>query len=57
LCWDLHDGECAVKYLRWAPKGRLLSIESESTRNNPPVFREVEEVKLIGRVIWAWRKF
>ena len=57
MCWDLHDGECAVKYLRWAPKGRLLSIESESTRNNPPVFREVEEVKLIGRVIWAWRKF
>ena len=57
LCWDLYDGECAVKYLRWAKKNRLLSVESEDAKNNQPVFKDVEEVQLIGRVIWAWREF
>jgi phage repressor protein C with HTH and peptisase S24 domain len=56
LCWDLSDGECAVKYLRWADQGRILSIESE----NPlvkPMFKRADEVALIGKVIWAWREF
>ena len=56
LCWDLFDGECAAKYLRWAEKGRWLSIESENKRY-PPVVKPVEEVKLIGKIIWAWREF
>ena len=57
LCWDLRDGECALKYLRWAKKGRLLSIESEDSKRFKPVFREIDEVQLVGRVIWAWREF
>lgn len=55
LCWDLHDGECAVKILRWAEKGRLLSIESA----NPfyaPVFKSVDDIILVGRVIWSCRE-
>ena len=56
LCWDLYDGECAAKYLRWAEKGRWLSIESENKRY-APVVKSVEEVKLIGKIIWAWREF
>lgn len=56
LCWDLSDGECAVKYLRWAEKGRTLSIESENPLHKP-TFRGVDEVVLIGKVIWAWREF
>jgi phage repressor protein C with HTH and peptisase S24 domain len=56
LCWDLYDGECAAKYLRWAEKGRWLSIESENKRY-APVVKAVDEVKLIGRIIWAWREF
>lgn len=56
LCWDLSDGECAVKYLRWAEKGRLLSIESEMPYVKP-VYKAVEDVVLIGKVIWAWREF
>jgi len=56
LCWDLLDGECAVKYLRWAKKNQFLSIESENAKAFPPVFRDVEDVKLIGRVIWSWRE-
>jgi transcriptional regulator with XRE-family HTH domain len=56
LCWDLDEGECAVKRLRWAEKGHLLLIESED-RFYPPVVKRVQEVILIGQVIWAWREF
>jgi len=56
LCWDLYDGECAAKYLRWAEKGRWLSIESEN-KAYAPVVKAAEEVKLIGKIIWAWREF
>jgi transcriptional regulator with XRE-family HTH domain len=56
LCWDLYDGECAAKYLRWAEKGRWLSIESENKRY-APVVKAVDEVRLIGKIIWAWREF
>ncbi|MDR1043736.1 MAG: S24 family peptidase [Candidatus Adiutrix sp.] len=56
LCWNLDDGQCAVKYLRWAEKGRLLSIESENALHRP-IFKPVEDVLLIGQVIQAWRDF
>jgi hypothetical protein len=56
LCWDLYDGECAVKYLSWAQKDKFLSIESEDSRRYKPVIKGVDEVKLIGRVIWSWRE-
>lgn len=56
LCWDLSDGECAVKRLRWADKGKLLSIESEE-KFYSPVFKKPREITLIGRVIWGWREF
>ena len=54
LCWDLSDGECAVKRLRWAEKYRLLCIESADPFY-PPVFKSVNDVVLIGQVIWSWR--
>lgn len=56
LCWDREEGECAVKYLRWAERGKLLSLESENAFYKP-VFKSVDEVLLIGKVIWAWRDF
>ncbi len=56
LCWDREEGECAVKYLRWAERGKLLSVESENNFYKP-VFKNVDEVILIGKVIWAWRDF
>jgi len=56
LRWDSFDGECAVKYLRWAEEGRLLSIESANPYYKP-VFKDVNDIALIGRVILAWRKF
>lgn len=55
LCWDLSDGECAVKRLRWAEKPRLLSIESYDPFY-APVFKDVKDVVLIGEVVWSWRE-
>ena len=56
LCWDRDEGECAVKYLHWAEKVEWLSIESEN-KFYKPVVKRVEDMILIGRVIWAWREF
>jgi phage repressor protein C with HTH and peptisase S24 domain len=56
LCWDLNDGECAVKKLKWAEKGRSLLIESANPYYGPEV-KQVKDVRLIGKVIWAWREF
>jgi len=54
LCWDLYDGECAIKRLRWAEKGRTLALESINPAFSSR-FMSPSEVKLIGRVIWSWR--
>lgn len=55
LCWDLHDGDCAVKRLYWADKGQRLALESEN-KDYPLKFMDVDDVLLIGRVIWSWRE-
>ena len=55
LCWDLEEGECAVKRLSWAEKGKSLIISSENDFYKP-VLRKINEVKLIGKVIWSWRE-
>jgi len=56
LCWDRDHGECAVKRLRWAERGRLLAIESADHEVNPTIYRHPDEVLLIGKVIWSWRE-
>ena len=60
LCWDLTEGEYAVKHLSWYRKGEEILIESENRKgktDNPPQNKAVDEIKIIGRVIWAWRSF
>lgn len=54
LCWDIEEGECAVKYLRWAEKDKWVSIESANL-DYKPVFKRPGDVVLIGHVIWSWR--
>ena len=55
ICWDLDYGECAVKYVSWAEKDRLLAIESEN-KFYETIYRKPKEVLVIGRVIWSWRE-
>jgi len=54
-CYDLEGGSCSVKYLRWIEKKKWLAIESANTFYEP-VFKRPEEVVLIGKVIWSWRR-
>jgi hypothetical protein len=57
LCIDMQDGICAVKYLRWGVKGESVIISSHDSQQYGPISRSLEEIQLIGRVIWAWREF
>jgi phage repressor protein C with HTH and peptisase S24 domain len=56
LCYDLDFGECAVKFLSWAAKDRLLAIGSQNAALYPAVYRKPSEVRIVGRVIWASRE-
>jgi transcriptional regulator with XRE-family HTH domain len=57
LCWDLQDEECAVKYLRWAERGKSILITSPNQEAHAPLVRSLADIRLVGRVIWAWREF
>jgi len=47
--------EGKVKYLRWAEKGKFLTVESEN-KFYKTVIKRPKEVTLIGQVIWSCRK-
>jgi phage repressor protein C with HTH and peptisase S24 domain len=51
------SGECAVKFLSWAAKDKLLAIGSQDAALYPAVYRKPSEVRIVGRVIWASREF
>jgi phage repressor protein C with HTH and peptisase S24 domain len=54
LCWEA-DGECSVKHLRWAEKGRSLLITSPNQELYPPLVKRLADIRIVGRVIWSWR--
>jgi transcriptional regulator with XRE-family HTH domain len=56
LCWDLDDGECAVKYLRRADNGKSVVIWSRNGDLYPPIVKPIRDIQLIGRVIFSWRE-
>jgi hypothetical protein len=53
----LQKGECAVKYLRWGERNRSIVIYSPDSTGYQAIVRRLDEIQLIGRVIWAWREF
>jgi hypothetical protein len=57
LCWDLDASVCGIKRLSWAKRGVLLALASEAGDAYPPLYREPHEIRLVGRVVWAWREF
>jgi phage repressor protein C with HTH and peptisase S24 domain len=57
LCYEPGFGECAVKFLSWAAKDKLLAIGSQNAALYPAVYRKPSEIRLVGRVIWASREF
>jgi phage repressor protein C with HTH and peptisase S24 domain len=57
LCYDFDTNVCSVKYVSWAVKREYLAIESANRELYPPVYIAPTKVHIVGRVIWAWRKF
>ena len=53
---DPSVGQNAVKRLKWAEKDRLLMVVSDNPAVNP-IFKDVRDVILHGRVIWCWGEF
>jgi transcriptional regulator with XRE-family HTH domain len=55
LCWELTEGECAVKYLSLTENQNYVLISSPDIYLHPPFVKRIEDIQLIGRVIWSWR--
>ncbi len=51
---DISQEQFAIKRLKWVEAGKLLAIESEN-KLYATIYRKLEEVQLIGRVLWSWR--
>jgi transcriptional regulator with XRE-family HTH domain len=56
ICWDLQEGECAVKFLSWGEKGKSVLITSPDIFLHPPITKRLSDIQLIGRIIWSWRE-
>jgi len=52
----LSDYECAVKRLSLSRNKDIVIIESDNP-SEKTVTEEVDNIKLIGRIVWAWREF
>lgn len=55
LCWELDQGQCAVRRLKWVERGQLLAIEAENP-SHETVYKRARDIRLIGRIIWSWRE-
>ena len=53
---DPSVGQNAVKRLSWAIKDRVLMVESDNP-SEKMTFKEVQDVALHGRIVWAWGEF
>ena len=56
VCLNREDEECSVKYLNWGVKDESVLVQSANDFYEAEV-RRVEDIIIIGRVIWAWREF
>jgi phage repressor protein C with HTH and peptisase S24 domain len=56
VCWELQEGICSVKYLSWGEKGRSVVISSQNSAVYESLVKRVDEIQIIGHVIWSWRE-
>jgi hypothetical protein len=55
LCLDLGRGALEVRIAAWASPGGSLVIASADSIRRPPFVRPVDDVAVIGRVVWSSR--
>lgn len=54
LTTEPESGEFKAKRLSWVEKGHTVAIESENKAYKTE-YRRVEEITILGKIIWAWR--
>lgn len=57
ICCDFDEGQGLVRQLEWAGRERdRLALKSANDRY-PTLYRQPREIRIFGRVLWAWRQF
>ncbi|MDR1578113.1 MAG: LexA family transcriptional regulator [Deltaproteobacteria bacterium] len=56
VCLEKETGQCTVKYLGWAEKNKAILVCSEN-RKHKTMVRRLEDLLIVGRVIWSSRTF
>jgi hypothetical protein len=57
MCWDLHDGGCALRYLNWAERTKTVMLSCHNPAANHTMCRKLSEIHLVGQVIWSSRSY
>ncbi|MDL2259653.1 S24 family peptidase [Deltaproteobacteria bacterium OttesenSCG-928-K17] len=56
ICCDFDEGQGLVRQLEWAGREHdRLALKSADGR--PAIYRQPREIRILGRVLWAWRCF
>lgn len=56
ICCDFDEGQGLVRQLEWAGRERdRLAIKT--TDGGPTIYRQPREIRILGLVLWAWRRF
>lgn len=57
ICCDFEEGLGLVRQLEWAGREQdRLALKAASERF-PTLYRHPREIRVLGRVLWAWRHF
>ncbi|OAN71116.1 hypothetical protein A8B82_21220 [Sulfitobacter sp. EhC04] len=51
-----HDGLLKVKRLQWGPGKQTIILISDNTQLHPPEEHALDEIEILGRVIWVGAK-
>jgi transcriptional regulator with XRE-family HTH domain len=58
ICQDIdRSRHCDIKIITWADKGKSILISSPKLYSTPLIIKKVKDIKFIGRVIWAWKRY
>ncbi len=57
ICFDLDETQGYLRKLEWAGREQdRLAIKAGNSRH-PILYRAPREVRILGRILWAWRRF
>jgi phage repressor protein C with HTH and peptisase S24 domain len=57
IALSLEEEGVTIKYLQVEPDRRHLVVYAENRAEWEPRFLELDQLRIVGAVEWAWRKF